>query len=93
MTATLLVSPYLMEYDLAWLGFPIAWVVQTGLQSGWMRAEREVLLAAWLLPLFTVVLAWLLRIQMGPWVIAALLWVVMRLVLATRTGGGLSHEA
>ena len=78
MTATLLVSPYLMEYDLAWLGFPIAWGVQAGLRSGWMHGDREILLAAWLLPLFTVVLAWLFRIQMGPWVIAALMWVTMR---------------
>jgi len=77
MTATLLVSPYLMEYDLAWLGFPIAWGVQAGLRSGWVRGDREVLLVAWLLPLFTVVLAWLFRIQMGPCVIAALLWITM----------------
>jgi len=84
MTATLLVSPYLFEYDLAWLGFPIAWLAKTGLDSTWRPGEREVLLAAWILPLVVVVIAWQSHIQIGPWVSAALQWVIANRVLGTR---------
>ncbi len=81
MTGSLLISPYLMEYDLAWLGMPIVWLSQIGLQSGWLRGDREILVANWLLPLFTVVLAWLFLVQIGPVIILALLWAVVRRTL------------
>jgi hypothetical protein len=84
MAATLLVSPYLMEYDLAWLGLPIAWMAQTGLQSGWLRGDREILLMAWALPLFTVGLAWFTRLQVGPLCVMALLWAIMHHVMANQ---------
>ena len=78
MTATLLASPYLFEYDLAWLGFPIAWIAKIGHESTWKTGEREVLLAAWFTPLIVVVFALLTKIQIGPFVSAALLWTITR---------------
>ncbi len=77
MTATLLVSPYLFEYDLAWLGFPIAWIAKLGLQTTWRSGERETLLAAWFLPLVVVEVAWLSHIQIGPLVPVTLLWIIL----------------
>lgn len=81
MTATLLVSPYLMEYDLAWLGLPIAWFANIGLGSGWLRGDREILLLCWTLPLFVVGLAWFAHLQVGPLCIMALLWAIMNHVM------------
>jgi hypothetical protein len=75
---SLLVSPYLFEYDLAWLALPIAWMVKTGLTSGWLPWEREVLILCWLLPFLMMVLARVMPIQVGPWVLLALLGLILR---------------
>ena len=78
MTATLLVSPYVFDYDLAWLAFPIAWLALTGLQNGWLYGDREVLFAAWILALFMGPIAGAVSLQIGPFVLGALLWITMR---------------
>jgi len=78
MTASLLVSPYLFDYDLAWLAFPIAWVTVLGVRDGWIAGEREVLAGAWLLPLLIAPLTTMLHLQPGPLVLGALLWVLVR---------------
>lgn len=80
MTATFLISPYIFDYDLAWLAFPIAWMTQAGLQHGWLAGEREVLVAAWALPLAMAPAVTLLHIQIGPVVSGALLWMIARRV-------------
>lgn len=77
---TLLVTPYLHYYDLALLALPIAWLVQIGLREGWLSGEREVLVLAWLLPLMVVVIPVLIPIQIGPLVLLAMLWAIMRRV-------------
>lgn len=78
MTATFLISPYVFDYDLAWLAFPIAWLVIDGLQSGWFPGEREVLVAAWALPMVMAPFAEATHVQTGPFVLSALLLVVLR---------------
>jgi hypothetical protein len=50
-TGGLIVPPYLFDYDLALLAIPIAILAWDGVQRGWLRHEREVLVAAWLAPL------------------------------------------
>ena len=80
MTATFLISPYVFDYDLAWLAFPIAWLALVGLREGWLRGEREVLVAAWLLPLVMASIANALLVQIGPLVVGTLLWVAIRRV-------------
>jgi hypothetical protein len=49
--AVLLVPAYLWDYDLAFLGLTIAWLGLHGHRHGWLRGERELLVALWLLPL------------------------------------------
>ena len=78
MTATFLVSPYVFDYDLAWLAFPIAWLALIGLREGWLPAEREVLVAAWILPLLMAPLASGYFVQLGPFVLGAFLWLMVR---------------
>lgn len=50
-SGAVLMPPYLFDYDLALLAIPIAIIAWDGARRGWMPWEREVLLAAWLLPL------------------------------------------
>jgi hypothetical protein len=73
MTATFLVTPYAFFYDLVWLAFPIAWLALDGLRNGWLRGERELLIAAWMLPMLTV-----LSVQVAPLVLCSLLWMTYR---------------
>ncbi len=49
--AALLVPAYLWDYDLAFLGLAIAWLGTHGYRNGWLRGERELLVALWVLPL------------------------------------------
>ena len=87
MTATFLVSPYVCDYDLAWLAFPIAWLALDALRKGWLRGEREVLLVSWLLPMLMAPLATALSVQVGPLVLCSLLWITARrATAASRTG-------
>ncbi len=87
MTATLLVSPYMFGYDLAWLACPIAWLAVDGQRNGWLSGEREVLVAAWLLPLLMAVIAKALNVQIGPIVLCSLLWMTYRRATKTSMTG------
>ena len=78
MTATFLVSPYVFDSDLAWLAFPIAWLAMNGLRNGWLRGEREVLVAAWSLPMLIAPIAVASSVQIGPLVLCSLLWITVR---------------
>jgi hypothetical protein len=77
MVATFAGSPFCYDYDLAWLAFPIAWLVRCGLTDGWRRLEREALLLSWLAPLLIAPLAMAASIPLGPPVIAMLLWLTI----------------
>lgn len=85
MTATFLVSPYIFSYDMTWLAFPIAWMAVVGLRDGWMRWEREMLVAAWLLPGLMGTLASTLKVQPAVLVLIALLGMVVRRAEMTAT--------
>lgn len=47
---SLLISPYLYDYDLVWLTLPIAWFAVDAQRSGWYSLERELLLLVAVLP-------------------------------------------
>ncbi|NTU49628.1 MAG: DUF2029 domain-containing protein [Desulfobulbaceae bacterium] len=94
MTATFLISPYVFDYDLAWLAFPIAWLALTGQQKGWSRGEREVLLVAWLLPMLMMVMLYTTYcVQIGPLVLCSLLWFTFRRATATSNMDSLEKGA
>lgn len=76
--STLLASPYLFDYDLTLLAFPIAWIVLAGQRLGWRRFEREWLVAAWLLPLAIPTISSAVSVQVGPTVHLALLSIAVR---------------
>jgi alpha-1,2-mannosyltransferase len=54
MAATPLASPFLLPYDLAMLGFPIAWLTVEGLAAGFRPWEKITLFVAYLVPLLAV---------------------------------------
>ncbi|MDE2621857.1 MAG: DUF2029 domain-containing protein [Betaproteobacteria bacterium] len=78
MTASLLATPYLFEYDLAWLGPVLAWIAPVAYRNARYRYERELLLAAWWLPIATILIARMIHVQIGPWFLGALLWMIVR---------------
>ena len=50
-TGTLLVTPYMVDYDLVLLAAPIAWLAYEGLHSGFLPWEKSILFLAWICPL------------------------------------------
>ena len=88
MAATFLLNPYAFDYDLVWLAFPIAWLACHGLDRGWRRGDREVLAAAWVLPVLATTLASLTHVQLAPVVLGALVWIAVRRVVDVRPPEG-----
>jgi hypothetical protein len=77
-TATLLVTPYVADYDFVLLALPIAWMARDGAQHGFLPWEKPILLMTWLLPLFARFLALKASIPLAPLVIAILLACIAR---------------
>ncbi len=86
-TSTMLISPYLYEYDLVWLVLPAAWLIKLGMTKGWFIGERELLVLVWLMPLLAVVIANHTSIQIAPLVTSAFLWIIFRRVKNTKALG------
>ena len=47
---SLMVSPYVLQYDLVLLALPIAWLAMEGFEKGFLPYEKAVLSVAWILP-------------------------------------------
>jgi hypothetical protein len=82
--ATLLVSPYLYDYDLTWYGILIAWYCRYALQAGFRRGEREWLIVLWSAPELGPLLAGTLSFQFMPFLALATLWMLVRRVASAR---------
>jgi alpha-1,2-mannosyltransferase len=78
--ATLIANPYVWHYELAWLGFTLAWLLATGLRTGWLPGEQPVIALAWLLPLYELFNRYLKLPQIGPVILLLLLLIVLRRV-------------
>lgn len=71
--AALLISPLTLAYDLVLLAPALLWLAQEGGRRVWLRGERELLAAAWVLPLLGLSLAQLTQLQVAPFLVAGLL--------------------
>ncbi len=78
--ATLMASPYLWFYEVTWVGIAIAGLTADGLRRGWLRWERELLVVAWLLPLYLGLNRVTFFPQIGPLVLALLMLAILRRV-------------
>jgi hypothetical protein len=74
--ATLLASPFLLDYDLTLLAFPLAYLAREGLDRGFAPFEKSVLILAYLLPLASRILAGGLDLPIAAPTIAATLYFV-----------------
>ncbi len=52
-TASLMATPYVLDYDLMLLALPIAWLAAEGVRAGFFRWEKAILVGAWLLPILS----------------------------------------
>lgn len=87
--ATLLVSPYLFDYDLIWHAIPIFWLWACARETRWLPGEKIMLVLAWLSLLYVPLIMRLLTgqtIQIGALVSACLLLLVMRRARFMPTG-------
>jgi hypothetical protein len=76
--ATLLATPFLLDYDLTLLAVPLAWLFTQAMDDGFRPWERLILLAGFVLPLLSRVLAMTLHVPVAPIVVTALLLCIVR---------------
>jgi alpha-1,2-mannosyltransferase len=77
-TAALLASPFLLDYDLLLLAIPLAWLAREGLRTGFRPWEKLGLAAAFILPMISRSLAATIGLPLAPIVIGALFILVLR---------------
>ena len=85
---TLLATPFLLDYDLVDLLVPMAWAMAVAQRSQWWRWEKIGLLAAYVLPLISRLLATEIGVPIGPLVLAGLFAVIVRRAVAMPAAGG-----
>ena len=79
--SALLITPYVLDYDLVLLAAPIAWVAIEGLRSRFLPWERTILMLAWLTPMWSRWIAMFYSIPLGPVVLSLLLIAIIRRAL------------
>ena len=83
-TASLLATPYVLDYDLVVLAVAIAFFARHGLVSGFRAFEISLLAAAWIVPLLSRGLAGVSGIPLGLIVLLALYLCILRRALLDR---------
>lgn len=76
--ACLMMSPFLLDYDLALLAVPMAWLFAEGVRTGFRDWEKAGLGAAYIVPAVSRPLATATGLPLGPVVVAALFALVLR---------------
>lgn len=82
--ASLLMSPFLLDYDLTVAAIPLAWLFSEGLRRGFRSWEKSALALAYMLPLLARPLALATGLPIAPLVLAALAIMVGRAALLER---------
>ena len=77
-SAALLASPFLLDYDLTLLAIPLAWCAREGLRTGFLPYEKTILVAAFVLPLLSRTLATSFGLPVAPLVLLAVFGLVLR---------------
>ena len=75
---SLMISPYVLQYDLVLLALPIAWLAMEGFEKGFLPYEKAVLTIAWLLPRIALPISQNAKIPIAPIVIIALMTTILR---------------
>ncbi|MEX4005358.1 glycosyltransferase family 87 protein [Paraburkholderia sp. EG285A] len=82
--ASLLVSPYLYDYDLTWYGILIAWVIYHAREHGFQRGQREWLAVLWLAPVAGLTIVAHLHVPFTPFISIATLWMLVSQIARER---------
>jgi alpha-1,2-mannosyltransferase len=85
-TASLLATPYVLDYDLVALAVAIAFFASHGLNRGFRSFEISLLAAAWIVPLLSRVIAGVTGIPLGLMVLLALYVLIVRRAVLERAG-------
>ena len=85
-TGTLLVTPYVLDYDLMVLALPLAWLTVEGLRSGFLNWEKITLFGVWLFPLLSRELG-TIGLPIAPVVLLLLLSMIVRRAMADQVVG------
>jgi hypothetical protein len=85
--AALLISPFLLDYDLVILALPLAWLLREGARSSFCNWEKPILAIAFVLPAVSRSLAMTAHLPLSPFVLAALF------ALIVRRGAGTEHQS
>lgn len=75
---SVMVSPYVLQYDLVLLALPIAWVAMDGLEHGFMPYDKLVLLLTWFMPRYSYSLSKVAGIPIVPIATIALMTIILR---------------
>ncbi len=81
-TATLQLSPFLLDYDLMLLAVPLGWLATAGLRDGFRPWEKATILALFVWPLFARAVAANLHLPLTPLLMLGLYVVVVRRAIA-----------
>jgi hypothetical protein len=85
-TASLLATPYVLDYDLVVLAVAIAFLARHGLARGFRDYEISLLAAAWIVPLLSRGIAGVTGIPLGLLVLLALYFCTLRRAVLDRDG-------
>ena len=77
---TLLVSPYMLDYDMMLLAVPMAWLVRRGLADGFLDWERIAVLVAFALPGVARPIGMAIGVPVAPFVMLLFFAIVVRRV-------------
>jgi hypothetical protein len=77
-TGTLMITPYVMDYDLVLLAAPIAWLACEGLRTGFLTWEKSILFLAWIFPLFSRWLSLFGSLPLTPLVLTIVMLAIVR---------------
>jgi hypothetical protein len=82
-TGVLLTTPFMLRYDLMLLAIPLLWLASEAARTGFLRGEKAVAGAAYLLPLVPIAVAMVTYVLLAPLIIGALFIMQARRILAT----------
>lgn len=82
--ASLLATPFLLDYDLMLLALPMAWLAREGVRTGFRPWEKTALAIGFVAPLLTRSFALLIGVPIAPFVIVWLYALILRRALRIR---------
>lgn len=85
LSATVLATPFLLDYDLLVTALPLGWLVLTGAKDGFRNWEKLLLLLVFLFPLATRKLALVAHLPMAPLLLLIVFTFVIRRISNAET--------